>query len=120
MLINLLAVKNQKMKKISLVLILILSLISADSRSQSMSFGDQLKEIIVGRDKYKIAVKHVHSGGVIYIPMRKVFNGKVLREWVSYQEAFRSKSQAMEVIDQWKEEEAEERKLKRVEYIRIN
>jgi hypothetical protein len=108
------------MKKISLVLILVLSLISADSRSQSMSFGDQIKEIIIGRDKYKIAVKTVKHGGVVYIPMRKVFNGKLLREWIEYQQAFRSRSEAMEVIEEWQAEEAWVKKQKRVEYIHIN
>lgn len=107
------------MKKITLTLLLLFSLVSIPAISQSMSFQDQVREIIVGRDKYKIAVKHVSSGGIVYIPMRKVFNGKVLREWISGYEAYRSRYKAMEVIEEWKEEEEMERKLKRVEYIRI-
>lgn len=107
------------MNKFILTLVLFFSLVTAPAISQTMTLGDQVKEIVIGRDKYKIAVKHVYSGGTIYIPMRKTFNGKVLREWVSYQEAFRSRSQAMEVIKNWMFEEEEEKKLKRVEYIRI-
>lgn len=104
------------MKKLLVLLGLLLSI---STIAQTQSFGDQVKEIIVGRNKYKIAVKHVYSGGVIYIPMRKVFNGKILREWISHQEAFRSRSRAMDVIEEWKEEEEMDRKLNRVEYIRI-
>ena len=104
------------MKKL---LILLCFFLSIDTIAQTQSFGEQVKEIIVGRNKYKIAVKHVYSGGVIYVPMRKVFNGKVLREWISHQEAFRSRSRAMDVIEEWKEEEELDRKLNRVEYIRI-
>jgi hypothetical protein len=104
------------MKKLLIILSFILV---SNVEAQVQSFQDQVKEIVVGRDKYKIAVKHVYSGGTIYIPMRKTFNGKVLREWVSHQEAFRSRSQAMNIIKNWMEEEEEEKRLRRVEYIRI-
>jgi hypothetical protein len=51
--------------------------------------------------------------------MRKVFNGKVLREWVYSNFVFSTRSRALEVIKEWKEEEEMDRKLKRVEYIYI-
>lgn len=87
--------------------------------AQVQSFEDQVKEIVIGHNKYKIAVKFTHSGHRIYIPMRKVFNGKVLREWVTSERVFNSRQQAFEVIQEWKELEEQERKLRRVEYIRI-
>ena len=104
------------MKKLLVLLGLLLSI---NTIAQTQSFGDQVKEIIVGRNKYKIAVKHVYSGGVIYIPMRKVFNGRVLREWVYSDFVFSTRYKALEVIKEWKEEEELDRKLKRVEYIYI-
>ncbi len=51
--------------------------------------------------------------------MRKVFNGKVLREWVYSDFVFNTRARALEVIKEWKEEEEMDRKLKRVEYIYI-
>lgn len=87
--------------------------------AQTQSFRDKVEEIVVGHNKYKIAIKYTHSGHRIYIPMRKVFNGKVLREWVYSDFIFDTRSQALEVIKEWKEEEEQARKLKRVEYIYI-
>lgn len=86
---------------------------------QTQSFKDKVEEIVVGHNKYKIAVKYTHSGHRIYIPMRKVFNGKILREWVYSDFVFNTRSGALEVIKEWKEEEEQARKLKRVEYIYI-
>ena len=87
--------------------------------AQVQSFKDKVEEIVIGHDKYKIAIKYTHSGSRIYIPMRKVFNGKVLREWVYSDIVFTSRYRALEVIKEWKEEEALDRKLKRVDYIHI-
>lgn len=87
--------------------------------AQTQSFKDKVEEIVVGHDKYKIAVKYTYSGHRIYIPMRKVFNGKVLREWVYSDFVFTTRAKALEVIKEWKEEEELDRKLKRVEYIYI-
>jgi len=87
--------------------------------AQTPSFKDKVEEIVVGHDKYKIAVKYTPSGHRIYIPMRKVFNGKVLREWVYSDFVFSTRARALEVIKEWKEEEEMDRKLKRVEYIYI-
>jgi hypothetical protein len=104
------------MKKLLIVLSFFLA---SNVVAQVQSFEDQVKEIVVGHNKYKIAVKFTHSGHRIYIPMRKVYNGKILREWVMSDMVYRSRQQAFEVIQEWKEEEEQERKLKRVEYIRI-
>ena len=87
--------------------------------AQTQSFRDKVEEIIVGHDKYNIAIKYTHSGHRIYIPLRKVFNGKILREWVYSDFVFTSRYKALEVIREWKEEEEQARKLKRVEYIYI-
>ena len=88
--------------------------------AQTQSFKDRVEEIIVGHDKYKIAVKYTHSGHRIYIPMRKIYNGKVLREWVYSDFVFTNRYKALEVIREWKEEEALARKLKRTEYIYVD
>lgn len=104
------------MKK--LVVILSLFLVS-NAVAQTLSFKDRVEEIVVGHDKYKIAVKYTPSGHRIYIPMRKVFNGKILREWVYSDFVFTTRAKALEVIKEWKEEEEMDRKLKRVEYIYI-
>lgn len=87
--------------------------------AQVQSFKDKVEEIVIGHDKYKIAVKYTPSGHRIYIPMRKVFNGKVLREWVYSDFVFTTRAKALEVVREWKEEEELDRKLKRVEYIHI-
>jgi hypothetical protein len=104
------------MKKLLIILSFFLA---SNVVAQVQSFQDQVKEIVIGHNKYKIAIKFTHSGHRIYIPMRKVFNGKVLREWVMSDRVYNSRQQAFEVIQEWKEEEEQERKLKRVEYIRI-
>lgn len=88
--------------------------------AQTQSFRDKVEEIIVGHNKYKIAVKYTHSGHRIYIPMRKIYNGKVLREWVSSDYVFTSRYKALEVIGEWKEEEALSRKLRKTEYIYVD
>lgn len=104
------------MKKL---LILLSFFLSINVVAQTQSFRDKVEEIVVGHNKYKIAVKYTHSGHRIYLPMRKVFNGKVLREWVYSDFVFDTRSQALEVIKEWKQEEELARKLKRVEYIYI-
>jgi len=43
--------------------------------AQTQSLKNRVEEIVVGHDKYKIAIKYSPSGTRIYIPMRKVFNG---------------------------------------------
>ena len=104
------------MKKLLIILSFFLA---SNVVAQTQSFRDKVEEIVIGHNKYKIAVKYTHSGHRIYIPMRKVFNGKVLREWVYSDFVFDTRSQALEVIKEWKEEEEQARKLKRVEYIYI-
>ena len=104
------------MKKLLIILSFFLA---SNVVAQVQSFQDQVKEIVIGHNKYKIAIKFTHSGHRIYIPMRKVFNGKVLREWVYSDFVFSTRAKALEVIREWKEEEEMDRKLKRVEYIYI-
>ena len=104
------------MKKLLIILSFFLA---SNVVAQTQSLKDRVEEIVVGHDKYKIAIKYTPSGSRIYIPMRKVFNGKVLREWVSSDFVFTTRYRALEVIKDWKEEEEMDRKLKRVEYIYI-
>jgi len=87
--------------------------------AQTLSLKQRIEEIVVGHDRYKIAVKYSPSGHRIYIPMRKVFRGKILREWVYSDFVFTTQYRALQVIKEWKREEEMDRNLKREEYIRI-
>lgn len=107
------------MKKIKVVLLFVLLTLGGYAEAQSMTFYDQVKEIIVGKNKYKIAVRYINSNTRIYIPMRKIRNGRVLREWEMSDRVFSTQYKAMEVIRKWKEEEEEERILRRTEYIKL-
>jgi len=112
---------KQSMKKLFTILSTILSFfLVSNVVAQNQSFKDKVEDIIVRHDRYKIAVKYTRSGHQMYIPMRKIFMGKVLREWVYSDRIFTSRYKALEVIREWKEEEKLARKLKRTEYIYLD
>ena len=72
------------------------------------------------REKYRILIRKTLDGKEIYLPMKKQYNGTLLKQWVSTDNVYSTREGAENVIREWMEYEKSMKEYNNKKYVYIN